>query len=205
MLASIQPSSPRQPPTPEATDDSCSAESRSSFFTDSQLVTDQSATLAQPDVAGIPHPFTRLAATSWHNARPEQQQPAEAGAQPAGCLQQDSAKQGAMLRDRSHSMPAQAFLRPVLMRMPAEVALQQPSTAWSGERDDAQIAAPDLEQASDRDGSGEEHALTPLIAGAAKLLAGVGQWGFDTLVFSQVRLQPMGAQHYHLVLGRKRF
>ena len=186
MLASVQPSSPRQPPTPEATDDSCPAESRNSYFTDSQLATDQSATLAQPDVQGLPHPFTRLAATSWHSPRADQQQPAEAAAQPVGCLQQDDAKQGSMLRGRSQSMPAQAFLRPVLTRMPAEVALQQPSTAWSGERDNAQVAAPDND--SDRDMSGEEHALTPLIVGAAELLAGVGQWGFDTLVFSQVRL-----------------
>ena len=186
MLASVQPSSPRQPPTPEATDDSCSAESRNSFFTDSQLATDQSATLAQPDVQGVPHPFTRLAATSWQNTRPEQQQP-------AGCLQQEDDKQGSMLRDRSQSMPAQAFLRPVLTRMPAESTLQQPSTAWSGESDDAQMTAADLElTSSDRDTSGEEHALTPLISGAAGLLAGVGQWGFDTFVLSQVGLPDHG-------------
>ena len=193
VLAGVQPSSPRQPPTPEATDDSCPAESRNSFFTDSQLATDQSGTLAQPGVQGLPHPFTRLAATSWHNTRPEQQQPAEAAAQPAGCLQQDGSKQRAMLRDRSHSMPAQAFLRPVLTRTPAESTLQQPSTAWTEERDDAQMTAADLElTSSDRDTSGEEHALTPLISGAAGLLAGVGQWGFDTFVLSQVGLPDHG-------------
>ena len=193
MLASAQPSSPRQPPTPEATNDSCSAESRNSFFTDSQLATDQSATLAQPDVQGLPHPFTRLAATSWQSPRDEQQQPAEAAAQPVGCLQQDDAKQGSILRGRSQSMPAQAFLRPVLTRMPAELAPQQPSTAWSGERDDAQMTAADLElTSSDRDTSGVEHALTPLISGAAGLLAEVGQWGFDTFVLSQVGLPDHG-------------
>ena len=181
MLASVQPSSPRQPSTPEATDDSCPAESRNSFFADSQLTTDQSGTLAQPDVQGVVHPFTRLAATSWHSPHPEQQQP-------AGDPQKDGVKQGSMLRDRSHSMPAQVFLRPVLTRLPAEAALQQPSTAWVPERDDAQTAAPDLKLTSDRDVGSEEHALAPLLAGAASLLAGIGQWGFDTLVLSQVRL-----------------
>ena len=191
-LASAQQSSPRQPSTPEATDDACLAESRNPFSADSQLTTDQSDTLAQTDVQGITHPLTRLAAASRHSPQSELQQPAEAATQPAGCLQQDGTEQRAMRRDTSHSLPAQAFLRPVLTHMPAEVALHQPSTAWSGERDDALSVAPDVELTSDRDMSGEEHALTHLIAGAAMLLAGVGQWGFDTLVFSQVRLPDQG-------------
>ena len=188
MLGSFQPSSPRQPSTPETTDDSCPAESRNPFSADSQLITDQSGTLAQTDVQGIMHPLTSLAAAS-QPSLPSQQLLQAAAAQPAGCLQQDGAKQRAMLRARCHSLP---FPRPVLTHLPAEVAMQHPSTAWTIEKDMAQLAVPDAEQASDGHMSCQEHALTSLLAGAAILLAGVGQWGFDTLEFSQVRLPDHG-------------